>query len=83
MGDISTHREDAERILSLGGAEIYREASETSGTWEFVIPAIDNSNGGGGIGGGRYVFLPLLEHSFTVHYNQTHYVSISGGISSP
>ena len=78
MGDVSTHCEDAVCISPLFDTPNYRAADDTAGGRELGLTNSGDGDGGGGLGGCGDICLPLPEHSRTVHYDQTHYGSVSG-----
>ena len=77
------HWEDAEHLLFPCDTLTDREVSKTAGRQELVLSSTDNSSNRGGLVGGGDICCLTLEHNCTVHRNQTHNGSTTGGKAAP
>ena len=79
MRNETTHWECFEKIPPQGGPQDNRNTtSARTGWWVGVSLARERDSRGGIIGGGD-LCLPSPEYSCTVHCDQAHYGSVSGG----
>ena len=83
VGEVYNHWQYAGRLTPPGDNLNDGAAADTAGGRELGLPTIGDGGSDGGHEGGRDVFLPLPEQSFTVHYDHTHYESVSDSDALP
>ena len=77
VGDVLAHLEDLGRIPLQGGPQNDEEATAERTVNEVVLSPAGGGDCSGSTTGGGDLHLPSLEHIFTVHIDQAHYLPIS------